>query len=114
MNFLSDENIATSVVFALRNFGHNVFDVKEEKWHRESDKELVAYAKKKKFIILTHDKDFLDQKLVPVILLRFQDQKPKNVIRSLFNFLTNPKFTEKLNEPVTVVLSEAKVEFHHP
>ena len=89
MRFLSDENIATSVVLSLRHAGHDVFDVKEQVLFGASDAELARLAQRQRRIIITHDSDFLYQRRVPVILLRFHDQRPSNVSNRLLNFLNS-------------------------
>lgn len=50
MRFLADENVARSVVLALRNAGHDVFDVKETGWQGKSDDFLIKQALKNKRI----------------------------------------------------------------
>ena len=40
--FLTDENIAKSLVRKLRDEGHDVKDIKEEKLFGTSDKEIVS------------------------------------------------------------------------
>ncbi|MDO8582328.1 MAG: DUF5615 family PIN-like protein, partial [bacterium] len=62
MFFLADENIASSVIRALRQAGHSVFDVKEEGRFGLADNAIVALAVRQQSIILTHDKDFLMQR----------------------------------------------------
>lgn len=113
MQFLTDENVAPSVVSALRNAGHDVFDVKERRWLGRSDTVLIAHAAREQRVILTHDKDFTYQEKVPVILLRFRNHAPGNVIRHLLEFLSSP-LRKRLRKPVVAVLSEAGVDFHHP
>lgn len=114
MRFLADENIAPTVVFALRNAGHDVIDVKEQGWYGKPDKDLIAYTLREKRIIITHDKDFMDQEKVAVILLRFFNQSPKNVSLYLLQFLTESVFVRKLLRPTVAIISEFGVEFHHP
>lgn len=105
MRFLTDENIASSVVIALRKAGHNVFDVKEAGWHAVPDTKLIDYAIKNKRIILTHDKDFIYQEKVPIILMRFQNQKPDNVQKYLLIFLKST-LVKKLKRPIVLLVSE--------
>ncbi len=48
MKFFTDENVATSVVSALRRYGHEVKDIKEEKLQGTSDKkDHVEYIRLK-------------------------------------------------------------------
>lgn len=113
MRFLTDENIAVSVVATLREHGYDVIDVKEKQWFGKPDRHHISFAERQKRIIVTHDKDFTYQEMVPVILLRFRDQKPLNVQRELIAFL-NRQEVSRLKKPMVAVLSELGVEFHKP
>ncbi len=113
MKFLTDENIALSVLKALRKQGHNIKDVKEEKLQGAADKELLRIALAEECIILTHDKDFanlITQKKVNVpgvILLRFRNQNSKFIIPTLLSVLQSnlhEKFSGNL-----VIISENNV-----
>lgn len=112
MRFLADENIASSVITALQKEGYEVFDVKVSALRGKSDEKLITYALKKHLVIITHDKDFLHQNRVPVILLRFQNLKPQETIEHLLAFLNSN--SGKLGSGITAVLSEHTVEFHYP
>ena len=54
MYFLADENFRFDVIEFLKSNGHDVTRVVP----RSSDKEIAAYAKKEKRILLTNDSDF--------------------------------------------------------
>lgn len=112
MRFLADENVARSVVLALRNAGYDVFDIKETGWQGKSDDFLIKQALKNKRIILSHDKDFLHQLCVGVILLRFYDQRPQNVVKYLLFVLESPAI-RKLKAGVILTVDETKMEFHY-
>ena len=58
MKFLTDENISTFTVSFLRNLGHEVKDIKEEKLYGIDDVEVFALAQKENRILITLDKDF--------------------------------------------------------
>ena len=98
LKFLADENISNYLVKALRNNGYNVKDIKEEKFFGISDKEILNLAIKENRTVITHDKDFanlLNYNLVKhkgVILLRYTNQSPQNVVKLLIPLL------EKLKE----------------
>ena len=111
MRFLTDENIAVNLAASLREEGHDIFDVKENKWQGKTDNFLVNYAHQEKRIIITHDKDFLHQNLTTVLLLRFRNQKPNHVKTFLLCFLRS-KDAKRMKNPVRVVLSEYTAEFH--
>ncbi len=44
MKFLTDENVATSVVSDLRNAGFDLKDIKEEKLQGTNDKKIIELA----------------------------------------------------------------------
>ena len=113
MFFLTDENVATSVVFALRSSGHDVVDIKEQGWYGATDLFLINKAVQQKRIIITHDKDFLQQKKVTVILLRFYNQNPSNTRTRLLEYLAD-KSSKKIVQKISlVILSEYSFEIHH-
>lgn len=111
LKFLTDENIAPTIVNTLRKEGFDVIDVKEQKWFGKPDSELIELAKDGRRVILTHDKDFLMQIEVPVILLRFRDQRPSQVKNYLLNFL-NSVTSKKISQSTRVIISEDLIEFH--
>jgi len=51
IKFLTDENIAYAVIFALRDKGYDVKDIKEEKLFGISDEEVIKLANKKKRVL---------------------------------------------------------------
>ena len=105
--FLTDENIASSLVKTLREQGYNVLDIKEEALFGISDKEIISLANRQKRIILTHDKDFANLINNPfikhsgVILLRFSNQSPQNVIKRIIPVLK--EITPKLKNSLAIV-----------
>lgn len=112
MRFLADENVALSVILSLRNAGYEVFDVKQTKLQGKADKDLISFAVKKRCIILSHDKDFLEQHKVSVILIRFRNQSPHQVTKHLLAFFKS-KHIRKFKKVVTLVLTEYSAEFHY-
>jgi predicted nuclease of predicted toxin-antitoxin system len=56
--FLTDENIDPQLVSFLREFGFDVFDVKENKLFGSSDETLLELAFKNNKVIVTLDSDF--------------------------------------------------------
>ena len=97
LKFLTDENISTSLVKALRNTGYDTKDIKEEKLFGISDREVIKLAVHDNRVIVTYDKDFANLlkysiiKHKGVILLRFADQSPDNTIRLFIPALKNLK-----------------------
>lgn len=108
MDFIADENIAKSVIGALRKEGFSVLSIRES-FLGSPDEQIVKLAKKHKAIIITHDTDFgflTHYPLVSVhpgiILIRLRSNNPKNVVENLMPFLKNTKLA-KLRGRVTVV-----------
>ena len=101
LRFLTDENISASLVFALREKGYSVFDIKEEGLFGTSDKEVLEKANSNNRIILTHDKDFIKlaerfiTKNCSVIVIRYSDKSPENIIKRFIPLLETP-FRDKL------------------
>ena len=113
MFFLTDENVAASVVLDLRSHGYDVVDVKEQCWYGASDIFLIDKAVRQKRIIITHDKDFLRQKKVTVILLRFYNQNPENIKTKLLQYLADKSLRKITQQKSLVILSEYSFEIHH-
>src|SRR3990167_4289474 len=116
MNFLTDENVPTSVVIALKKSGYNVKDVKENNLCGTSDTALMKIAYDENRIIITHDKDFgnilqLSKHLHKgVILLRFRDQRPNQIVTTLLQVLAL-NIKKKFENNITII-SEARVTIH--
>lgn len=110
MKFLADVNIAQSVIYFLRQLGHEVLDSKKDYLH-SSDIQIIIIAKREKRLILTRDKDYIDlvqlpKYQVPTIVFRLLDQKPDSIIKHLKELLLNQQ--EKiLNNSLTIVTEES-------
>ena len=111
LRFLTDEKISTSLVRALRNKGHNVKDIKEEKLFGTSDKEIVNISMKENRIILTHDKDFANISDFPIqshngiVLIRYKDQSPDNVIAKFIPLL-DTRLKNKFKKSLVTIKDE--------
>lgn len=116
MKFFTDENVATSVIHALRKAGFDVKDVKEEKLQGTSDKRIVEIAYSENRIIITHDKDFgamfssTRTRDKGIILVRLKDQRPDNVIRVVLHLLESD-IKNRIENNLTIV-SETQVTIH--
>lgn len=108
MKFLTDENVAVSVVQTLRIAGYDVKDIKKEKLCGTSDRKILELASKENRILITHDKDFaFAQKHKGIILLRFQNQRPLTVSNALLQLLRS-SLKRKIPNQLSI-LSEANV-----
>ena len=116
MKFLTDENVDVRVVSGLKKAGYDVKDIKKEGMQGAKDKDILALAIKEKRILITHDKDFEDHtsfsniKHEGIILLRFKNQSPNNVLKILLSALDS-KTTDKIPKNLTV-LSESEIIIH--
>lgn len=93
MQFLLDENISQSVTRSLCEAGFSVIHILDVGLNQSPDEKILVYARKHNLIVITHDKDFgnlirlYTQRHSGVILLRFRNQKPENVVMHLLHFL---------------------------
>ena len=114
--FLTDENIASSLIKEIRRKGYDVKDIKEEKLFGASDDEILKMANKENRIILTHDKDFANLLNFPltshkgVILLRFFDQSPNNTVNHFIPLLDSKIKNKFKNKLVIVSENSVKIE----
>lgn len=75
---IADENIDSSLILKLREFGYEVFSIKEN-LKGESDKNIIQLTKEKKGLLITEEKDFgewvfaHDIKDCSVIFLRYKN-----------------------------------------
>lgn len=115
MKFLTDENIAKTVLQALRAAQYDVLDVKEQKLFGAPDKQLLNLAVKENRVIITHDKDFASillkqTKHYGIILLRFKNQRPQRVADNLIAFLNSKQAPKTKNN--LVIITETQVLIH--
>src|SRR5215813_9419803 len=79
--FLVDENLGPELAPALRSLGYNATDIYTLKLNGRSDEEVFAAAWRERRILLTQDRDFLDDRRFPpnrnagiVVLLAGHDE----------------------------------------
>ncbi len=110
MKFLTDENVALSVIRALRQASFDVRDIKEEGFYGLSDQKICQFALDEDRVIITHDKDFKAFSTHKgIVLLRFRDQKPEKVARVLLQVLELIKDKIKGN---VIIVSDDKIVIH--
>jgi predicted nuclease of predicted toxin-antitoxin system len=63
--FLVDENLGPELAPTLQNLGYNVTDTRTLKLNGRSDEDVFATAWRERRILLTQDKDFLDDRRFP-------------------------------------------------
>ncbi len=115
MKFLTDENIAVSVVRFLRSKNHDVKDVKEEKLFGTDDFKLLETAVREKRVVITHDKDFANISRnrsighEGIIIIRLLNQSAKNVMDKL-DGLFKAESEEKIKNSV-IIMRDYYIEF---
>jgi len=116
MKFLTDENIATSVLKNLRNEGYDTKDIKEEKLYGLGDRKIIDIALEENRIIITHDKNFgniiNDSNIIHkgVIFIRCKNQRPENISNFLLNAI-NSEISNKFKNSL-VFISEEQINIH--
>ncbi len=89
MRFLADMGISIDVVSGLRNDGHDVVHLAEERLHRLPDDEVLRKAANEQRILLAHDLDFsrllaiLQGSTPSVVSFRLRQMTPLNVLKHL-------------------------------
>lgn len=97
MQLLLDENVSQTIGHGLRRAGFRIFVVMDVGLSGASDSTIITFAKKRRLTIITHDKDlgnlirFPIQAHAGVIVLRFRNQKPQNVLPHLMRFLSKQR-----------------------
>lgn len=113
MKFLTDENVAASVVRLLRTHRHDVKVVQHAGLTGAEDNSLIKLAIKEERIIVTHDKDFgaiLNYPLKEhsgVVLIRLRCPTPLNSAKAIENVLT--KIPEEKMRGRVVVVEDARI-----
>ena len=103
MKFLTDENLPTATVKALRLKGFQIKDVKEENLEGSKDLQLANLANEESRIIITLDHDFakLFKKGVletGVILIWHKRHKAKQITERILKFLQSVEDKDILDE----------------
>lgn len=109
MKFLADVNIPQSVISYLSQNSHDVLDLKKINLLAK-DIEIIKLAQDQGRIILTLDKDFIGliqfpKYKVACIVIRLEDQSPKNIVNYLDQLLKNQK-VEILEKSLTIIRSD--------
>jgi len=116
IKFISDENIAPTLVKAIRKKGFDIKDIKEEKMFGIGDDEVLKFANKENRIVISHDKDFanlIKNRLLPhkgVILLRFMNQSPDNFMKHFIPLLDSEIKNRFKNNLVIISEGFVKIE----
>ena len=116
IRILSDENISPKVVSFLKSHNIDVLDVKEQKWHGRSDKELLNIAYLQQRFILTHDSDFGTlavndgENYHGIIYLRLRKVNHQNVINVLSKLIDLNPLVDK---GAVLVIEERRIRIRY-
>lgn len=112
MQFLADMGVSRRVASWLREGGHNVVHLTDERLHRLPDVEIFAKAVAEGRIVLTFDLDFGEivsqskGQSVGVVLFRLNNATSSNVIRRLHRVLNDAD--EALGNGAIVVVEDSR------
>ena len=112
MKFLADMGISMSTVSALREHGHEVVHLHEEKLGRLPDGDILEKAKEEGRIVLTCDLDFGDilaagsHNSPSVVIFRLHNQTPSSVTPKLLEVLS--KRSDELESGAIIIVEDAR------
>jgi len=93
MKFLTDENVYSQMVKAIRSLSYDVLDIKEKEMYGTEDKDIIQIAKDSERILIALDKDFSNILNYPpsrhygIIVLRLSRLTINGATRRLIEFL---------------------------
>lgn len=117
---LADENVHVEIVDCLRNQGYKIETVPECGLAGHKDYEVLEYAQKQDWILLTGDKDFgglLEFGVLygrgKVILLRYMIMDIEMISKEIGELLKKEKELFRRQKSLLVVLSEGRYRIHY-
>jgi len=113
MRFLADMGISPRSVSFLRSVGYDATHLHEEGLDRLPDSEILAKARREKYVLLTHDLDFgeliavSEARLPSVVTFRLRNMRPTNVNLHLQAILEQHR--EALESGALVTVTEGHI-----
>ena len=117
MTFLLDENLPPGLVLQLEEIGYQSKHIRQLQLSGKSDLQLVEFAEKNNYVIITHDLDYsriislTGRKKPSAITLRLDKINIKIILELLKSNL--PAMLEKLEHGALVTISSDKIRFHY-
>jgi predicted nuclease of predicted toxin-antitoxin system len=112
MKFLLDANMPRSAASLLREFGHEVEDVRDVLPNGTDDATVAAHAQARQLILITRDFDFADIRNYPpdnyagIIVLELPDDAiASQVNQALQSFVSQPELLARLTGRLAIVES---------
>ncbi len=115
MKFLTDENIYTQMVEAIRSLSHDVLDIKEQNLFSMPDYDIIQMAQNTGRILITSDKDFSNILTYPpsryqgIIVLRLSRLTINGATKRVVGFLKT--LTEEQMEGKLAIIEPDRVRF---
>lgn len=112
MKFLADMGISQSTVRWLLKQGYDALHVRDATMQKASDTEIIEKARREERVVLTCDLDFgalmsiSKEKYPSVIILRLENETPKNVNRRLEQVLRES--ATSLKEGAIIIVEDTR------
>lgn len=96
MKFLADENFPKPLITTIRKLGFSVKSIQQKQLQGSSDETVSSIAKKEKRVIITFDKDFLEEKTPAdqIILFHFPKVPTAEIMEILSLSFKNMKISK--------------------
>jgi predicted nuclease of predicted toxin-antitoxin system len=121
MRLLADENLHTDIIQGLRKANFEVIFVPDIGLAGHKDREILEYAEKNDFLVISGDKDFggltefgILWGMGKVMLLRYRILNIDRIVKNIVEVLHREDEILGRAETIVIVLSEAGYRIHKP
>ena len=121
MRLLADENVHTGIIQGLQNANFEVIFVPDIDLAGHKDREILEYAEKNDFLVISGDKDFgglIEFGILwgtgKVMLLRYRILNIDRIVKNIVEVLHREEEILGRAETIVIVLSEAGYRIHKP
>ena len=121
MRLLADENLHTDIIQGLRKANFEVIFVPDIDLAGHKDREILDYAGKNDFLLISGDKDFGGLiefgtlwGMGKVMLLRYRMLNIDRIVKNIVEVLRREEEILGRAETIVIVLSEAGYRMHKP
>ena len=121
MRLRADENLHTGIIQGLRKANFEVIFVPDIDLAGHKDREILEYAEKNDFLLISGDKDFggliefgMLWGMGKVMLLRYRMLNIDRIVKNIVEVLRREEEILRSVETIMIVLSEAGYRIHKP
>lgn len=110
MRILVDENIPRITVETLRQFGHDVKDIRESEWKGIPDQEIWTISQREKRLLVTTDWGFAPYRYTPhfgILIVRLRQPNKEKIHKRITHLIK--RIPEK-DWPELLVIAQDKVQ----